>query len=252
VIGAVLTAHHVGVAGEEWILLLFATGVALVWGGFAWVMYISLEPYVRKWWPHTLISWTRLVSGRVRDPLVGRDVLAGLLAGVAFVALLIVRFELARRTGLFLTPLNQALPLEALGSIPHYIGQMVFVALDALLFTLGGLGGLLLIQVILRSTWLTAVVWTLAAAAGGGPFGLDPVSGLPIAAFAAAMLLRLGLLSSAVMLLFAELLTRFPITFDSQAWYMGSSLMTLLVIGGAATYGFTVALAGRPAFGKAL
>jgi hypothetical protein len=78
------------------------------------------------------------------------------------------------------------------------------------------------------------------------------VSGLPIAAFAAAMLLRLGLLSSAVMLLFAELLTRFPITFDSQAWYMGSSLMTLLVIGGAATYGFTVALAGRPAFGKAL
>ena len=68
VIGAVLTAHHVGVAAEEWILLLFATGMALVWGGFAWVMYISLEPYVRKWWPHTLISWTRLVSGRVRDP----------------------------------------------------------------------------------------------------------------------------------------------------------------------------------------
>jgi hypothetical protein len=63
--------------------------------------------------------------------------------------------------------------------------------------------------------------------------------------------LRLGLLSSAVMLAFAELLSQFPMTFDFGAWYVGSSVMTLLLIGGAATYGFTVALAGRPAFRKA-
>jgi len=110
---------------------------------------------------------------------------------------------------------------------------------------------LLLIRVVVRNTWLSALVWTLGAAAGGGPFGLDPASGLPIAAFAVAILLRFGLLSSVVMLLFAELLTRFPITFDFGAWYVGSSLMTLVLISGAATYGFTVALAGRRAFGKA-
>jgi hypothetical protein len=32
---------------------------------------------VRRRWPATLVSWSRLLAGRFRDPLVGRDVLAG-------------------------------------------------------------------------------------------------------------------------------------------------------------------------------
>ena len=59
-----------------------AAGLALLWGGFTWLIYIGLEPYVRRVWPRTLISWTRLLSGQVRDPLVGRDVLIGMLVGV--------------------------------------------------------------------------------------------------------------------------------------------------------------------------
>ncbi len=59
---------------REITLLFGVIGWALVWGGFTWLMYVSLEPYVRRVWPRTLISWTRLLSGYVRDPLVGRDV----------------------------------------------------------------------------------------------------------------------------------------------------------------------------------
>ena len=44
-----------------------------------WLFYIAVEPYVRRLWPHTLISWTRLVAGQFRDPLVGRHVLLGAL-----------------------------------------------------------------------------------------------------------------------------------------------------------------------------
>ena len=47
-----------------------------------WTAYLALEPYVRRNWPTTLISWTSLLAGRVTDPIVGRDVLIGMLAGL--------------------------------------------------------------------------------------------------------------------------------------------------------------------------
>jgi serine/threonine-protein kinase len=53
----------------------------LGWSCFIWALYIALEPYVRRRWPATLVSWSRLLAGRFRDPLVGRDVLVGCLAG---------------------------------------------------------------------------------------------------------------------------------------------------------------------------
>ena len=73
-------AHHVPNFDE---LALFLESLA--WGlflsCFVWVLYIALEPYVRRRWPATLVSWSRLLAGGFRDPLVGRDVLAGCLLG---------------------------------------------------------------------------------------------------------------------------------------------------------------------------
>src|SRR5206468_2586371 len=45
------------------------------------LLYLALEPYVRRRMPELLIGWTRLLDGRWRDPRVGRDVLVGALAG---------------------------------------------------------------------------------------------------------------------------------------------------------------------------
>jgi serine/threonine-protein kinase len=56
---------------------------ALFWGALVFVGYIALEPYARRRWPELLISWSRMMSGRLRDPLVGRDVLIGITGGVA-------------------------------------------------------------------------------------------------------------------------------------------------------------------------
>src|SRR5581483_1203996 len=35
-----------------------------------WLVYLALEPYVRRYSPDILMSWTRLLSGRFRDPRV--------------------------------------------------------------------------------------------------------------------------------------------------------------------------------------
>ena len=57
--------------------------VQALWGAaFFWVCYLALEPHVRRLWPQVLISWSRLVNGQWRDPLVGQNVLLGVLAGV--------------------------------------------------------------------------------------------------------------------------------------------------------------------------
>ena len=45
-----------------------------------WILYIAIEPYLRRLWPRTMISWARALEGRWRDPLVGRDALLGAVA----------------------------------------------------------------------------------------------------------------------------------------------------------------------------
>jgi hypothetical protein len=251
ILWAVLRAHHAPLVVEEWNFLLIATGWALVWTAFAWLIYISLEPYVRRWWPHTLISWARLLSGRVRDPLVGRDILAGLLAGVGLVALLIARVEVSRRLGVVVRPLDQAYSLEALRLV-SYFGLIVYFAIDTLNFALAMLGTLLLIRVIVRSERISVVIWVLSVATlnlGVGAMPWDLVFAVALAAFAVAVLLRFGLVSTAVMLLFTDLMTRLPITLSARAWYFPLSMLTMFLIGALAVYGFVVSLAGRSAFG---
>lgn len=77
-------APHVLGLGE---IRLFILGIAsaLYWGALIGFSYLVLEPFVRRWWPQAVISWNRLLAGRWRDPLVGRDILIGVLAGFLWV-----------------------------------------------------------------------------------------------------------------------------------------------------------------------
>ena len=56
-------------------------GLPLFWAAQVWLLYMALEPFARRRWPHVLISWKRLLAGKLRDPLVGRDVLLGSAMG---------------------------------------------------------------------------------------------------------------------------------------------------------------------------
>jgi hypothetical protein len=85
------TAHHVTDQREEQ-LLLPALGLAVYQAAIVAVFYLALEPVVRKRWPWRLVGWNRLLAGRIRDPLVARDVLVGLAIGSGFI---VVLFHLA-------------------------------------------------------------------------------------------------------------------------------------------------------------
>jgi len=40
---------------------------ALLNASLLWVVYLALEPWVRRRWPHTMISWTRYTTRGLRD-----------------------------------------------------------------------------------------------------------------------------------------------------------------------------------------
>jgi len=50
--------------------------------GSVGLLYLAVEPFVRRYWPDSLISWMRMVNGRLRDPLAASHLLVGVSAGV--------------------------------------------------------------------------------------------------------------------------------------------------------------------------
>jgi len=81
-----LAATHVATLDEFGVLVggLSVTGFI---AGAVWLAYIAIEPYARRNWPDSLISWNRLLVGRVRDPLVASHALAGVLLFFAAIVL---------------------------------------------------------------------------------------------------------------------------------------------------------------------
>ena len=76
-----VNVHHVPTP-VEFFAILSTIAWALLAASFVWVVYMALEPFVRRRWPERIISWTRLLAGDFRDPMVGRDLLIGALFGI--------------------------------------------------------------------------------------------------------------------------------------------------------------------------
>ncbi|HYS78464.1 MAG TPA: serine/threonine-protein kinase, partial [Candidatus Dormibacteraeota bacterium] len=83
-----LWAHHVPTLIDEWNLFIQGVSWTLYNAAIIWVLYIALEPFVRRVSPGSIVSWSRVLTGRPRDPLVGRDILLGCLAGALICTIL--------------------------------------------------------------------------------------------------------------------------------------------------------------------
>jgi hypothetical protein len=236
-----LQAHHVPDVFHELLVALSSTGWCLVWGGFSWLAYLAFEPHVRRLWPRTLITWTRVLSRRFHDPLVGRDLLLGILAGtlMAIASLLVIMLHERSPADTTLLP-----ALHSLRSSRLFASRLVFLALDGLQLALGGLFMLVLLRVVLRRTWLavfsllllnlplTAWSWTPTAV----------VYALATAGLFCGVVLRLGLLAGVAMLATERLLTSLPITLDFDAWYIATSGWVLVLVLGLALVAFRLTL----------
>src|SRR5262249_39210985 len=125
--GAIVRGHHVTDVPGEYLSLVLALEQATWQSIVLWTVYLALEPYGRKFWPDMLRGWSGLLDGRVRDARVGREVLAGVACGMAFVLV---------EAGRMLAPalFGYAQPRPLMGSAADVlIGQGDFVGLMLLL-----------------------------------------------------------------------------------------------------------------------
>ncbi|MBD0314711.1 MAG: hypothetical protein ICV86_18265 [Microcoleus sp. T3-bin5] len=75
--------YHVPELGAELWIFFQSASLGLFFAILTWIFYIALEPFIRRRWSELMISWSRLMAGDFRDPLVGRDILVGGLLGLA-------------------------------------------------------------------------------------------------------------------------------------------------------------------------
>jgi hypothetical protein len=254
VMGASFVVGMVAWALEADHLPEFNRELGLVMRGFAFALrnacliglpYLALEPYVRRLWPEALVSWSRLMAGRWRDPLVGAHVLVGMAAGAA----LSLWFVLA------------SAGLQAAGEAP---GFPQFFRLDALLgpdqtlmFVLGrlidsvalGMGTLLLfvgVRFLLRRPWLAALALVLITALPDAfSASTSPWLGIPFAMVVTgtlvASLVRYGLLTLITGLFALGLIVNLPLTLELGQWYAMPTKLVLAVVVGLVVYAASTA-----------
>jgi len=250
-IGFLLTPHYSSSA--VWIWTWFqvefgiAAGTALTFG----VFYLALEPYVRRTWPEMLISWSRLLVGGWRDPLVGRDLLIGTLFGIAASIAPLARVALPYWFPI--ANISAGAGVESqLGTVPAFIGGICLQS-EALMNAMGTLACLFVIARITRRKWAGIILVSIFLGAIN-LVGENLVIEIPLAALIVTVmlycLLRFGLLASAVAWIVSQVFA--PLTTDLSRWYAWRGLVAVSFLFLLALYGFKVALGGQSAFGALL
>lgn len=252
-------AHHVPtIIVEAFGFIMVALNQSLLMAAVVWLFYIALEPYVRRRWPITLISWSRVLDGRLRDPLVGRDLLVGILFGLSWsVFYLLVYFGEIRLGRQSVNVTN-----DTLGSPSPLLGIRLLIA-DVflnnlqmnLLVSLLLLLFLFFLRILCRRQWLASCIYVSLGILIGSLQGDHLVGGLYLGLIYLALLtilLRFGF-TAMVMGSFVQGLAVVPITTDFSAWYANSSIIVILSILVMTGYVFHTSLGGQKVFsGKLL
>jgi eukaryotic-like serine/threonine-protein kinase len=238
---------------SEGILLAQSIVWPLIVGVCVWVLYIGLEPYVRRVWPAALIAWNRLVEGRFRDTQVARDVLVGLAVSGFLAALDPV-------LAWFMPPLPPRTMVPESWIAASSLREAVAAAINSsistpIVFSLSILVVLSLARMAVRRDWIVMGLFSVivAVAITGGyaavvrqPTGIAILIayGVTYGVLWAVMLIRFGLITF-IAYQIGDALIYGVVTLNLSAWYASSSLLDLALIGMLAAYAGWLCLSNR-------
>jgi tRNA A-37 threonylcarbamoyl transferase component Bud32 len=239
----VFGATHYADVGRESTRFFAQTGNGLFEAAVMWLAYLGVEPYIRRFSPDSLIGWTRLISGRWRDPYVGRDILIGISAGLLMTLLYAAHNFIPP---LFGRPAPMPFPMDPgifMGT-RHVLSQIVSQFDSAIIWSMLAVAGIVALLILLKRTWLAwlagIAIYVWAVIEGLFPAGtpiLDFVIGCGIIAIYIGVILRWGLLATIVTLFTHFLLLRAPLTTDLGSWRATAGIT------------YTIALAALGCFG---
>ena len=238
VIAWTCAADHGRTFEDEWLMVARGAGSSLFIAAMVWLFYSALEPSLRKRAPHVLIGWNRLLLGRFRDPLVGRDVLTAIIVGIVW--------------NVFWRAMNLAPGLFGFPTLPPYgnlfegFGSLRGAAFR--LFALQGAAILFAFGIAFVFTTCLAVLRSKRAAFLATGVVMVPAayqslvqghsSDLPFAVFFAIVMTaswlwfawRFGVLALAVAIYVHFELCSFPLTIDSDSWFFGRSTLAIVIL----------------------
>jgi serine/threonine protein kinase/class 3 adenylate cyclase len=248
-----LLAHHIP-ARSEFMIFSITTGWGLIYGALVWLLYVALEPHVRKRWPSSLISWSRLLAGQMRDPLVGRDLLVGIVAGIFLAVAQNAAWMVPSWMGKIPVPPDSLVAYGSFSGLHIMIGGLLLNIVSAVFLALVCFFIFFLIRLSLRKEWLAVLVTILLPSIPLAVRGDQPVLyttlQLVFCSVALVVLIRFGLLALVVNLCVHFILHSYPLTAHLSAWYAQPTFFVFLLLLAAAVFGFYTSTAGKKLFGE--
>ncbi len=240
-----LCRSHFPSIGQTFGLTIIAMSTALFISGVMWMLYMAVEPFVRRQWPKTIISWSRLLAGNWRDPVVGRDILLGVALGVIWILVFQIRY----------IPMMHLGAPPGFGSTDGLMGGRVALGAwlrqwpqsiqSTLVFFLLLLG----LRFLLRKEWIAAIVFVAIFAVPRGLtstyVSIELPSEVLVYAIALLIVLRFGLIPLACAIFTIDMAIGIPFSADLSTWYMPTSITALLSVVAIAGWGFYHSLGGQ-------
>ena len=228
---------------------LFVQAVAqwLLGAAMLWFAYLALEPEVRSRWPHSIVTWNRVLAGRWMDSQVGSHILIGAVVGSGLWTFFkVVPVYLFHNHD----PANWDVALNSLLGARHWMGAHASNANEALSTGLFVFLTIFAMRQLLRNEVLAAlaaaIIFTLLQGDVTGPewWIIGLFYGISITALIF-VLLRFGLVATIAAVFFVNGLNAMVLTTDWSAWFLPASVATLLLLGGIAVFAFWRSLGDR-------
>ena len=229
-------------------LTVIAISTALFLSGAMWIFYMAIEPWVRRQWPKSIISWSRILAGSWGDPVVGRDILLGVALGVVWILVFQIRY----------IPMMHMGAVPSLGSTDALLGGRLALGAwlrqwpQAIQTTLIFFLVLFGLRVLLRKEWIAAIAFVAIFAVPRGLSGSFVKIELPaeilVYAIALLIVIRFGLIPLVCAIFTIDLTINLPFSSDFSTWYMTTSILALLSVLVLAGWGFYRSLGGQRAW----
>ncbi len=247
--------NHVPSFVSELARFSHAVNLALLIAAVTWLMYLALEPYIRRNLPELIVSWNRLLVGDWRDPLVGRDVLFGTLFGIAHITLIFAG-KLAERyfnndLAILPFPVNESLSglRFSVAAILNNFGFGIlfgFMPICALVVLFLLLRRRLYAEIAIFTLMVTVEILFFTHSLVYLPFTLA------ISVMMTMLISRFGLVANVMTGIVFAFIQQTLFTLDFSAWYASNMFLTLFLIFAFLGYGFKISLANQPLFGDRL
>jgi hypothetical protein len=240
VIRWVAWAHHVG-SLKEWDLAVNAVVDATSDGLLLWILYIALEPMVRSRWPHALVTWNRLLAGRIGDAQLGAHILIGAAIGLG----LRLGFGMFWRFDYLKDGVPTYNSLMGTGSALGWIGSNVSIWQNALEFGFIVFFAIFGFRVLWKNDYLAALSVAILYAATDdqgiwnrpNPWAEGSIM-LVIFAVLALVLLRMGMVSTLATIIFINTIERINVSPRLTSWYVPYGFATMALLIAVVVYAF--------------